>query len=121
MSRESYRRGAARLVLVAWICGVVLPAIGPLHPTGVVDVACGDILLAISHPVTQLETVRLAPVGDHCAVCHLVRAARGAFLFSFGTHGRIERSASVRPARTSRVRAASLLAVPSRAPPVVTS
>jgi hypothetical protein len=100
---------------------LVLPAIGPLHATDVVDVACGDILLAIPHPVTQIEPVRLASLGEHCAVCHLQRAARGAFLFAFGSYGAVERPPSVRTPRTARVRAASLLAVPSRAPPIAAS
>lgn len=76
MSVGRLRRVTALAILVSWLTGPGMPALGALHDLTQSDVRCGDPQLVSHHWTTQFESV-LPPHGDgHCDVCHLQRALR---------------------------------------------
>jgi hypothetical protein len=114
MSLAPLRRLMASLVLVTWTAGIVLPALGAVHVPDLVD---GDILLAVPHPVTQIEPAYPSLADGHCAICHLQRAARGAVLVATGA---LVSPAPIRPELAPERRALAspgFRATSPRAPP----
>jgi hypothetical protein len=77
MSSRRLRRAAAPLLLVAWVGGLVLPALGAGHAR-YDDPACERPLWLASHPGAAIGADTPAAGNGHCGICHLQRAVRGA-------------------------------------------
>jgi hypothetical protein len=121
MSRPRFRRLVARVAIVAWSVGLVLPAFGRLHVPDFADGEGSESLLTPGHPVTQVEPVYPALADEHCAICHFHRILRGSVLQGGATPVPLESLAAERVLDQRRLPAASLFALPPRAPPLAFS
>ena len=71
------RRGLARLALVAFLCGWMLPFY-EAHPLGLADDAACVIAERGESPTRVAAAVAGEGLPSHCYVCHLMRAMSGA-------------------------------------------
>jgi len=116
MLRGRLRRFVATVGLIAWIAGLALPVLGGQHVPDFAD--AGETFLGVLHPVTQVEPVHPSLSDDHCAICHLQRAARGAALPDAGVLTAVA-SALSDPVADHLARASvSLVATAPRGPPL---
>ena len=116
MLRGRLRRFVATIGLITWIAGLVLPAIGGQHVPDLADV--GETFLGILHPVPQVEPVHPSLGDEHCAICHLQRAVRGAALTAAMIGDGVVSTPSDPPVQQRALSSASLTAAPPRAPPL---
>jgi hypothetical protein len=109
-----FRRLSSALVLVAWLIGLVAPAV-TAHAD--IDLECGDAIWLSDHHRTAFEEVLPSVDTGHCDLCHLQRALRGAesgsgVLVAIADHRDVaERAPSESPRSTDRS------GLPPRAPP----
>jgi hypothetical protein len=118
MTRAWFRRATALAVLVGWMGTVVLPSIAALHTPVLDDAACGDPLWSNPHPTTQFEAVLPSLYGEHCAVCHLQRALRGALASATRLPSPDDIAPAGRLLAAPGVLTLEVSAGPSRAPPI---
>ena len=115
MFRGGLRRLVATIGLVAWIAGLALPAFGGEHVADLRD--AGATFLGVLHPITQVEPVHPTLGDDHCAICHLQRAANGATLIGIGGLIAVASALSDAAVDQHAYASLSLIATPPRGPP----
>jgi len=112
------RRIRAWVTLAAFLGTLAIPVATLGHFTPDDDAACGPVIGAPGHASTQVEVPRPAPVPQHCALCHWLRAVGGAapsvprVAMSLPTPARVQA-----PATEHRATDPTLNERPSRAPP----
>ena len=116
MFRGRLRRLVATIGLIAWIAGMGLPAFGGQHVADLRD--AGATFLGVLHPVTQLEPVYPTLGDDHCAICHLQRAANGAALSATGSLVAVSSALSDLAVDQHAYVSLSLIATAPRGPPL---
>ena len=116
MFRGRLRRFVATVGLIAWIAGITLPALGGQHVPDFAD--AGETFLGVLHPVTQVEPVHPSLSDDHCAICHLQRAASGAALTAAGVLTAVASAPSDPAADHLAHPSVSLVATAPRGPPL---
>lgn len=112
-----FRRLSAVLVLATMCGGAIVPLFGDLHAD--TDVVCVEDAWGGTphHQTTQFESIRPPVHGDHCAVCHLLRAMSGADDDAKRFVAGAEAAPRVARAVARATREAARHEVPSRAPP----
>jgi hypothetical protein len=109
-------RGIARLLLLVWLTGAALPALRA-HGSLAEDSACGPWEVLGRHGATALSGAADTTHGDHCALCHLQRAARSAMAATVVAGPDADPHHWVSSSAQSGLRAATSLHLSSRAPP----
>ena len=113
--RHSHRL-AAHLLLAVWIFGVGLPLVERQHVSDV-DVACGDVAWPGAGSAVKLSEGAPGTADDHCAVCHLQRAFRSAFISATTLIPSVERLAAPPVVAQTAASANCFPHLSSRAPP----
>ena len=116
MFRGRLRCLVATVGLIAWIAGLALPTIGGQHVADLSD--AGTTFLGVLHPVTQVEPIHPTLGDDHCAICHLQRAANGATLIATGSLTAVASALSDPTVDQHAYASRSLIATPPRGPPL---
>jgi hypothetical protein len=112
---RTLRRWTAWVAVTAFLGAFLLPLV-TVH-VGDPDVA-ESISLAPSHPVEQFEAVHPPVRGDHCALCHWLRAISGLSPGTAAPSGAwLEPVAVKAPAPAPQVESPAVLGRSSRAPP----
>ena len=113
------QRSLTWVALAACLGGVVLPVLES-HPAGSADdAACRLLVDTDGHGATGIagpESLAHAP--DHCVVCHLQRALRGAFVSDVATLTSPIQAATLARMTRSDPSAGALAEPSSRGPPV---
>lgn len=114
---RSQQRTLAWLALIACLSSIVLPGF-EIHPAGLADDAACRLVLGSDDDLTRVAASDPSEhPADHCEVCHLQRALRGAFASETATLTLPILSASLAGLTRSVPSAAALDAPTSRGPP----
>ena len=114
---RTLRRLAAWVAVTAFLGAFLLPLVS-VH-VGDPDVA-ESISLAPSHPVDQIEAAQPPVRGDHCPLCHWLRAISGLSAGAVASSSAwLEPVALKAPAPAQQVESPAIFSGPSRAPPTL--
>lgn len=119
MFSTRFKRAAAALFVAVWTCGLALPAFGLAHTFDVEDLARQETGLGVRQSVAYVNQEPSTSADDHCAVCHLQRAARGAVLAAADCPTSAELPAFERVAPVFALPAGEPDLLPSRGPPAL--
>jgi hypothetical protein len=67
---------SCRLAVLAVVWSLLMPFVMSGHPITETDADCGPVSLG-AHATTEFETDLPTDAGEHCAICHRLRAMSG--------------------------------------------
>jgi hypothetical protein len=110
----------ARVVLTVFVVGLAVPVLAAGHGPAEDDTFCAPFLPSAGHPTLQFEQVLPPVTGEHCAICHWLRAVSGAAPdASSPTQALLDAVSSIAPMPELAGGRTILAERPSRAPPVL--